>query len=131
MLVTDIQAHLYVSPGVICDTLWACEDILGDYCPGDILLEQDLGSVLPEFTSSNQHGAAIGLYSRARAVFAAPLDKSAVTEADGPVAFYLCDLIAWAPECAIYKTNAAGICFFDTYHCRVRSVKRDEFTIGD
>ena len=131
MLVTYVQAHFYISLGIICDTFGAGEDIVGNYCPGDVLLQQDVRTVLPEFTSANQYGAAFGLYSRTGAVFAAPLDKRAITEADGSGTCYFCDLVAWAPECAIYETNAAGICFFDFYHCRIRPVKRDKFTIGD
>lgn len=131
MLVTDVHAHFYVSLGLICNTFRAGEYILGNNCPGDILLQQDVRFGLPEFTSSNQYGAAFGLDSRAGAVFAAPLDKRAIAEADGAGACYFCDLVAWAPECAIYKTNAAGICFFDFYHCRVGAVKGNKFAIGD
>ena len=131
MLVTYVQAHFYISLGIIDDTFRAGEDIFGNNCPGDIFLQQDVRTGLSEFTSANQYGAAFGLDSRARAVFAAPLDKRAIAEADGSGACYFCDLVARAPEGAIYETNAAGICFFDFYHCRVRPVKRDEFTIGD
>ena len=98
VLVTDVQAHFYISLGVICDTFRAGEDILGNYCSGDVLLQQDVRAVLSEFTSTNQHGAAFHLDCRARAVFAAPLDERTITEADGSGSCYFCDLIARAPK---------------------------------
>ena len=62
------------------------ENILGNYCPADIFLQQDVRPILAKFTSAYQHAAALYLYRMAITFFAAPLDKRAVTETDGPAA---------------------------------------------
>ena len=68
------------------DARFPCEDVVRDDSAAHAFAEFDLRLVFTELAAAHEDGSALGLNCVATFLFAVPLDKSAIAEADSAAA---------------------------------------------